>query len=386
MGRRLTGGWVESRKRWMARIGPIGPNGKRTAIVLRGANGRPLRKDEKTLVPCAIARQQAESEGQLPNDVAAAAGWTLADVCREFLAWSKREGRRPRTLESHAYRIRRFLAFTGDKPAGAVTAEDWFRFNRSPIGGKPQTFQVMRTALQWAARPIDGRRPLQIIPVNPFANIRISKPKAIVSPASEWAETRSIIRTMRAHARQRVEATGRIRRTRINRWLHVACITFQAHTGCRTAEAVGLTWAEVDLAAGVIRLDPDRVKTNKRRTIPIGHCRRLIEAIGRIPCRHATLVFWPAWGAGNEKSHWRWLREDVKPWAATQGRAIPDDWQPYDLRRSWATDAIEIIGEDAASTVLGHSPEVLRTIYDRPGDRRAKTAGEAVAKGRRKKS
>lgn len=40
-------------------------------------------------------------------------------------------------------------------------------------------------------------------------------------------------------------------------------------TGCRFSELAGLTWAEVDLRAGEIRLHQHRVKTRRGRTIPL---------------------------------------------------------------------------------------------------------------------
>lgn len=64
MGRRLTGGWVESRGRWMARIGPVGADGKPTSVILRGPDGRPLEADQGALVQWAIARQVAEREAR----------------------------------------------------------------------------------------------------------------------------------------------------------------------------------------------------------------------------------------------------------------------------------------------------------------------------------
>lgn len=46
-------------------------------------------------------------------------------------------------------------------------------------------------------------------------------------------------------------------------------LDFAYYSGWRRAEILGLTWAEVDLPGGVIRLRPDRSKTKQGRVLPI---------------------------------------------------------------------------------------------------------------------
>ncbi|QEH37933.1 Phage integrase family protein [Aquisphaera giovannonii] len=382
MGRKFTGYWDQTKGRWRAAIGEIGPSGRRRPVVLVGPNGKPLGPNDAAMVRWAIERQRAEiaAAGQPPNEGAVGPPWSLADLFREYRRAAVKARRRARTVADIDFHCRRFLAACGNRLACEIGPEDWFRYERLPGGAKRQTFNVVRAALEWAARPISGREPAQVIDRNPWRGIRPVRNPRPRGDAPEWDQTRAILRTMRAYARSPVSPRGRPRRTRVSRWLRAACFTFGAYTGCRTGETVGLTWKEVDLAAGIVRLDPDRAKTAKRRSLPLGRCARLIRAIASLPERHKTWVFWPSsCKSAREAEHWRWLREDVRPWAATQGRAIPARWQPYDLRRGWATDAIEALGEDRAAAVLGHSPEVLRTIYDRPGDRRARTAGAEVA-------
>ena len=46
-------------------------------------------------------------------------------------------------------------------------------------------------------------------------------------------------------------------------------LDFGYYSGWRRREITGLTWAEVDLAGGAVRLSPERSKTKAARVLPL---------------------------------------------------------------------------------------------------------------------
>jgi integrase len=59
----------------------------------------------------------------------------------------------------------------------------------------------------------------------------------------------------------------------------VPFVRFLALTGWRAGEAMGLTWRQVDLAAGVVRLEPGTTKNGHGRTFPIAALPPLLELL-----------------------------------------------------------------------------------------------------------
>ena len=136
-------------------------------------------------------------------------------------------------------------------------------------------------------------------------------------------------------------------------------------TGQRLAEIGDLRWAEVDSAAGVIRLSPERTKNGRPHTIPLSHiARTIIEA--QTPRFNRDLVFgfgqggFAGWGHCKERLEQRILD------ARTQAKAKPmPEWRLHDLRRTVATR----LGD------LGVQPHVVEAVLNHVSGSKAGIAG-----------
>lgn len=133
-----------------------------------------------------------------------------------------------------------------------------------------------------------------------------------------------------------------------------------AGTGMRHEEALGLEWAEVDLAGRRIRLRPERVKTNVGRTIPLS--RDLFEALSVIPRPSgATHVFL------NPETGSRFVNVQ-KGWRGIRKRAGLPKLRLHDLRHTFQHLARDSgMSEEDRMTIAGHSSEVVHRRYARGG-------------------
>src|SRR5262249_45054247 len=121
-------------------------------------------------------------------------------------------------------------------------------------------------------------------------------------------------------------------------------------TGQRRSEIGGLSWGEVDLAAGVIMLPATRTKNHRAHTLPLSRQARAI--IERQPRRNSTdLVF------GNVD----WDRCKI----ALDARVGIAPYVIHDLRRSCATH----LGE------LGTLPHIIENILNHISGHKAGVGG-----------
>ena len=133
-------------------------------------------------------------------------------------------------------------------------------------------------------------------------------------------------------------------------------LDFGYHSGWRRQEITRLTWVEVDLAGGVIRLDPVRSKTKTGRLLPLAPPLR--EVLGRrLAARRldTSLVFHH--NGGQPVGDWRktW-------WRACKAAGLPGKLF-HDLRRTVARNLIRSgTAERVAMAVTGHK---TRSIFDR---------------------
>jgi integrase len=107
------------------------------------------------------------------------------------------------------------------------------------------------------------------------------------------------------------------------------------HSGMRKSEIVFLTWDEVDLAKGFIRLSADRTKTKVARSIPLHP--DVKSLLRRIPCPlHTDRVF---------LRHGEPIDDFSKAFQAACHRAELEDFTFHDLRHC-ALNRLRLAGKD----------------------------------------
>lgn len=132
-------------------------------------------------------------------------------------------------------------------------------------------------------------------------------------------------------------------------------LDFAYYSGWRRREITELTWAEIDLAARVLRLSPERSKTRTGRVLPMSAPvlavlqRRLTKR--RLDCR---LVFHRE---GEPMVDWR------KAWEAACKAAGCPGKRLHDCRRTAARNLVRArVSERVAMQLTGHK---TRSVFDR---------------------
>jgi integrase len=134
-------------------------------------------------------------------------------------------------------------------------------------------------------------------------------------------------------------------------------------TGWRRREVTGLTWSEVDLLGGVIRLHPARSKSKKPRTLPLSlPLREVIERRAAVRQPQSALVFHPI--GFRSRWHAACIKAGLYVTVGTgkAARKMPTKTF-HDLRRTAARNYIRSgVSERIAMELLGHR---TRTVFDR---------------------
>jgi len=152
-----------------------------------------------------------------------------------------------------------------------------------------------------------------------------------------------------------LEACARSKNTNL-----AAIVTMAIETGMRSAEVMGLTWEQLDLSRGVIRLE--RTKSGRRREIPMRQA--VYDLLAKMPEPRAGRV-WPA--------------ESIRTaFENAMEAASIDDFTFHDLRHHFASWFVMRGGQlQALREILGHrdikltlryahlSPGHLRTEIDK---------------------
>lgn len=421
MGRQAKGWWDERSRRWYARLGLRDKEGRPLPVMLRddrgdpiaippGADGQPPR-----VVQRAVARLRAERANRIAIEVAT--GPTVTDICNRYLDWHKAVARSAaRTIRGHWYQLTRFCKFEhdgiryGDRPASEIMPKDLWRIDASGGGSLRQLYASVIACWNWASQPVKNREPETLIPANPLAKIERPPKGQISDKTIDWPDARVMLRLARGYATQ--DARTRRERTRANRWIKVACLTAMAYTGGRTLEIVTLEWDDIRWKDGIIYIPADRTKTRytgkPRITGMSPRLIKLLRVIQRWPHRNPTHVFCCRWhdlspdpekkkdrAHEYEREFWRFIRSDLKPWMMAeferrrdylegQGITITDEWTPYWFRHTFGTTALEEVGADVAASVLGNSPEIMRSTYDHVSARRAKRVARKVVDARKR--
>ena len=152
-----------------------------------------------------------------------------------------------------------------------------------------------------------------------------------------------------------------------------AVVAFAYVTGWRaTSEVLPLTWRQVDLRAGEIRLDADTTKNREGRVFPItDDLRTLLEERRRITTAaeraHGRIIRWVffrlvAEGRGGQE-HPKPIRTFNKGWKAACLAAGCPGRIPHDLRRTAVRNMVRRgVPERVATTLTGHK---TRSVFER---------------------
>lgn len=161
---------------------------------------------------------------------------------------------------------------------------------------------------------------------------------------------------------------------------HIAdWIKLALNTGCRRGELLGLTWDRVDLARGVIYLEPEHNKSRKRQSVPLNEAAR--EAlIGRARFR-ATYCPASPWVFVDKQGER--IANVRKAFATACQRAGIKDFTPHDCRHTAATWMVMAgVPLHTVQAVLRHSTIAATEIYAHHAPESARAAVDAIGLAR----
>lgn len=157
-------------------------------------------------------------------------------------------------------------------------------------------------------------------------------------------------------------------------------MTFAYCTGWRTpSEVLPLTWAQVDFAAGVVRLEPGTTKNREGRTFPFAVLPQL-EAVLRTQREYTTAVERRLgcvipWVFHREGQRLKGFR---RAWLSACRRAGLVGMIPHDFRRTAVRNLVRAgVPERVAMQLTGHK---TRSVFDRYDIVNEADLREAVAK------
>jgi integrase len=307
---------------------------------------------------------------------------TVADLCDAYwadaesgrLLTRRREPKKVSTLQSDRGRIEKHIRpLLGVMKVAAVTREDVRAFMRAVTEGKT------------AARQPTGKK-------RGMSNVRGGKGVAsrtvgllgaMFSYAVEYRmrsdnPVRGVIRPADGRRERRLSdaeyaALGAaLRHAEASAvWpAAVAAARFLAVSGWRAGEALGLRWADVDLARRTATLADTKTGRSMR---PLSHVAcDVLRALGR--GADAALVFPPTRGAGTMTGFRRlWDR-------ITSLGELAADVTPHVLRHSFASLAGDIgYSEPTIAALVGHKGHTITSRYVHSADAVLLTAADAVA-------
>jgi integrase len=149
-------------------------------------------------------------------------------------------------------------------------------------------------------------------------------------------------------------------------------LDFAYYSGWRRNEILDLSWDEVDLAGGVVRLPPDRSKTKTGRVLPISPPLR--QVLDRRLARRAPGDTKVLRRDGVTVRKWRHALRDACRRANVPHRLL------HDCRRTAARNLIRAgVPERVAMLLTGHKTRAVFDRYNIVNERELLTAGERLA-------
>jgi integrase len=149
-------------------------------------------------------------------------------------------------------------------------------------------------------------------------------------------------------------------------------LDFAYYSGWRRREVTELTWDEVDLNGGVVRLSPARSKTKVGRLLPISTpLKKVLERRTRRRRKGDVCVFKRD---GVTVRHWK------TAWGTACGKAGVPGRLFHDCRRTAARNLIRAgVPERVAMLLTGHKTRSVFDRYNIVNERELATAGERLA-------
>ena len=148
-------------------------------------------------------------------------------------------------------------------------------------------------------------------------------------------------------------------------------LDFAYYSGWRRNEILHLTWSEVDLAAGVVRLSPGRSKTDASRLLPLSEPLRQV-LVRRRKCRRPDndRVFHRD---GVPVRTWRRALRDACVRAGVPVRLL------HDSRRTAARNLVRAgVPERVAMVLTGHKTRCVFDRYNIVNERELFKAGDEL--------
>jgi integrase len=326
------------------------------------------------------ARKEAEriiAGARLGQDHAAQkakkrAEMTVAEVCGLYLA----EGcdtKKPSTLSTDRGRIERHIKpLLGKRLIGEVTRADVEKFMRDVAKGK--TAADVKTGLFGRAIVEGGKgtatRTVGLLGgIFSFAVSRELRPDNPVRGVKRYPDRKSETFLSPAELARLGEALSAAEASGANP-AAVAIIRLLAFTGARKSEIAKLSWSEVDLERGYIRLGDSKTGA---KVFPIGA--PVIEVLANLPRVEGAPYVFPAASGGAS------FQGVDKVWRKVRAAGGFPSLRLHDLRHSFASaglargDALPVIG-----AILGHADVKTTSRYAHLADDPVRHVANAISK------
>ncbi len=306
---------------------------------------------------------------------------TVAELCDRYLADAaagrvlsrSRKPKKASTLELDRGRVEGHIKpLLGALPAAAVTLRDIEAFMHAVAEGrtvnrrktKPRGLSLVRGGQMAASRAVGLLGGIFTYALR--AGLRADNPAHGIARFADRKRERRLSDNEYAAlgtALRRAEAAGI--------WpAAIAAVRFLALTGWRSGEALGLRWADIDLARRTARLADTKTGASLR-PLADGAC----DVLRALPRVGEGLVFPPTRGEGRMSGFRKiWTR------IAKLGE-LPGDVSPHVLRHSLASTAADLgYSEPTIAALVGHKGHSVTSRYVHSADAVLLAVADAVAR------
>ena len=307
---------------------------------------------------------------------------TVAELCDDYLTDAeagrlltrRREAKRASTLLSDRGRIERHIKpILGRLAVAAARREDVERLMHAIAGG--ETAARSRTGKPRGVSHVRGGRGVATRTVGllgaifTYAVAKRLRPDNPVRGVVRFADQK---RERRLSDDEYAALGAALRQAERTIWPPaVACLRFLALTGWRSGEALGLRWADVDLARRTATLADTKTGRSMR---PLSHAAcDLLRALPRMG--DGALVFPASRGDGRMTGFPRLFARIAKL------GSLPVDVTPHVLRHSFASLAADLgYSEPTIGALIGHKGASITSRYVHSADAVLLAAADAVAR------